>query len=81
VSGVGFVVEAREGLDLGERVFADFFLGFGIGDLHSVDRGVVPHHRNPTSANKPAGHDPRLLIVWNWSYYRSNHQRMPVISG
>lgn len=31
MSGVGFVAEAREGLDLGERFFADFCPGFGIG--------------------------------------------------
>jgi len=54
----GFIL-ARAGLDLGEDFFADgFFAGFGIGDLHSVHSGVVPHHRSPTSAKKPAGQDP-----------------------
>jgi hypothetical protein len=25
--------------------------------LRSVDDGIAPHHRSPTSANKPAGRD------------------------
>jgi hypothetical protein len=25
--------------------------------LRSVDDGIAPHHRSPTSANKPAGQD------------------------
>ncbi len=35
-----------------------FFAGFDIGILRSVQGGVVPHHRSPTSAIKPAGQDP-----------------------
>jgi hypothetical protein len=31
--------------------------GFGMEILRSVDSGVAPHHRSPTSANKPAGRD------------------------
>jgi hypothetical protein len=49
----GFSTAARAAVDLGERFFADF----GIGILRSVYRGVAPHHRSPTSANKPAGQD------------------------
>jgi hypothetical protein len=57
-----FAVVARAAMALGERFFEDF----GIGILHSVYGGVAPHHRSPTSANKPAGqdswgaHDPRI---------------------
>jgi hypothetical protein len=40
-------------VDLGERFFEDF----GIGILQSVYGGVAPHHRSPTTANKPAGQD------------------------
>src|ERR1700716_3336026 len=55
----GFAVVARAAAaDLGERFLADF----GIGILHSVYGGVAPHHRSPTSANKPAGQDPRALM-------------------
>jgi hypothetical protein len=43
---------------LGERFFEDF----GIGILHSVYGGVAPHHRSPTSANKPAGQDSWALM-------------------
>jgi hypothetical protein len=49
----GFTVVARAAVDLGKRFFADF----GIGILDSVYGGVAPHHRSPTSANKPAGQD------------------------
>jgi hypothetical protein len=46
-------------VDFGERFFEDF----GIGILHSVYGGVAPHHRSPTSANKPAGQDSRALMT------------------
>jgi hypothetical protein len=39
----------------GDRFFADF----DIEILRSVDDGLVPHHRSPTAAIKPAGQDLR----------------------
>ncbi len=52
MAGCGdFAAVVGAAVDLGERFFADF----GIGILHSVYGAVAPHHRNPTSANKPAG--------------------------
>jgi hypothetical protein len=39
----------------GDRFFADF----DIEILRSVDDGLAPHHRSPTSAIKPAGQDLR----------------------
>jgi hypothetical protein len=39
----------------GDRVFADFDTEI----LRSVDDGLGPHHRSPTSAIKPAGQDLR----------------------
>jgi hypothetical protein len=55
LAGCGaFAVVVRAAVDLGERFLEDF----GIGILHSVYGGVAPHHRSPTSANKPAGQDP-----------------------
>jgi hypothetical protein len=51
----GFAVVARAAC---ERFFEDF----GIGILHSVYGGVGPHHRSPTSANKPAGQDSWALM-------------------
>jgi hypothetical protein len=52
-SGDGFaaVVSVRAGR--GDRFFADF----DIETLLSVDGGVAPHHRSPTSAMEPAGQD------------------------
>src|SRR5258708_6539303 len=55
----GFAAVARAAVDLDERFFADF----GIGILHSVYGGVAPHHRSPTSANKPAGEDSWALMT------------------
>src|SRR3981189_1087994 len=55
----GFAVVARAAVDLGECFFEDF----GIGILHSVYGGVAPHHRSPTSANKPAGQDSWALMT------------------
>src|SRR4051794_13145521 len=39
--------------DVGDCFFADF----DIEILHSVHRGVAPHHRGPASAIEPAGQD------------------------
>ena len=41
----GFEVFVRFAVDFGERFFADFVIG-----TPSVDRGVAPHHRSPTTA-------------------------------
>jgi hypothetical protein len=46
-------------VDFGERFFEDF----GIGILDSVYGGVAPHHRSPTTANKPAGQDSRAFMT------------------
>ena len=54
----GFAAVARAVVDLDERFFADC----GIGILHSVYGGVAPHHRSPTTANKPAGQDSWALM-------------------
>ena len=54
----GFAVVARAAVDLGGRFFEDI----GIGILDSVYGGVAPHHRSPTSANKPAGQDSWALM-------------------
>jgi hypothetical protein len=60
MAGCGdFAAVVGAAVDLGERFFADF----GIGILHSVYGAVAPHHRNPTSANKPAGQDSWALIT------------------
>ena len=42
----------------GDRFFADF----DIEILRSVDDGLAPHHRSPTSAIKPAGQDLRAPL-------------------
>jgi hypothetical protein len=34
-----------------------FFADFDIEIIHSVQGGIAPHHRSPTSAMKPAGQD------------------------
>src|SRR3977135_33176 len=52
----GFAVVARAAC---ERFFEDF----GIGILHSVYGGGVPHPPRPTSANKPAGQDSWALMT------------------
>jgi hypothetical protein len=50
-SGDGFAAAAP--VCAGERFFADL----DIEILRSVDDGITPHHRSPTSASKPAGQD------------------------
>jgi hypothetical protein len=37
----------------GDRFFADFVIEIP----RSIDDGIAPHHRSPTSAIKPAGQD------------------------
>ena len=60
----------------------DFFADFDIEILRSVDSGVAPHHRSPTSAKKPAGQDLWALFgARSERQYRSNRGRMPVLSG
>ena len=49
----GFAVATVAVDDAADRFFADF----DIEILHSVDGGIAPHHRSPTSAIKPAGQD------------------------
>src|SRR4051812_29608072 len=54
-----FAVIALAAVNFGERFFEDF----GIGILDSVYGGVAPHHRSPTTANKPAGQDSRGFMT------------------
>jgi hypothetical protein len=58
---VGSPVACSTGFAAGAAVADDtiarFFAGFDMEILHSVDGGVAPHHRSPTSATKPAGQD------------------------
>jgi hypothetical protein len=59
-----------------------FFADFDIEILHSVDGGVAPHHRSPTSAMEPAGQDLGAPLAPEINgQYRSNGARMPVLSG
>ena len=53
VRGDGFAALASVCTDRDDRFFADF----DIEILRSVDGGVAPHHRSPTSAIEPAGQD------------------------
>ena len=47
------VQQARASVD----AVVDFFADFDIEILHSVQKGMSPHHRSPASAIKPAGQD------------------------
>jgi hypothetical protein len=53
VRGDSFAALASVCIDRDDRFFADF----DIEILRSVDGGVAPHHRSPTSAIEPAGQD------------------------
>src|SRR5256714_12714656 len=54
----GFAATAAA-LDPADRFLADFDMEI----LRSVDSGVAPHHRSPTSAIQPAGRDLRAPLA------------------
>jgi hypothetical protein len=72
----GFAATAAA-LDPADRFLADFDMEI----LRSVDSGVAPHHRSPAQAMQPAGQDLRAFVAPKRGHYRSNHGRMPVLSG
>ena len=83
---LGWAVGCCEDFDAGTGVVDDaagrFFADFDIEILRSVHGGLVPHHRSPTTATRPAGQDlGASLPARNWPQYRSNRGRMPVLSG
>jgi hypothetical protein len=51
-----------DGTDDGDFEGDRFFADFDIEILRSVDDGLAPHHRSPTSASKPAGQDLRAPL-------------------
>src|SRR6266513_2167263 len=73
--GCGVFAATAAALDPADRFLADFDMEI----LRSVDSGVAPHHRSPTSAIKPAEQDLRALLAPKRGHYRSNHGRMPVL--